>query len=148
MIKVHDLGTRLFLAGAFSASLAGALQAQTQTPLPGSAVPQFVDALPSLAVVDGTQPVTLTMCEFKANVLPTGTFEPGVAPETWVWGYVVGTLCPTTTRSTYLGPVIVVQRNVPTRATFINQLGFASSSNVLAYKNSTDQTLHWADPLN
>ena len=47
------------------------------------------------------------MCEFKANVLPTGTFAPGVAPETWVWGYVPGTECPTTTRNTYLGPVVV-----------------------------------------
>ncbi len=56
--------------------------------------------------------------------------------------------CPATTLNTYLGPVIVVQRDVPTRATFINQLGYASTSHVLAYKNSTDQTLHWADPLN
>jgi spore coat protein A, manganese oxidase len=119
-----------------------------QIPLPGSAIPQFVDPLPSLAIVDGTQPVILTMCEFKANVLPTGTFAPGVAPETWVWGYIVGTQCPTTTRNTYLGPVIVAQRNVPTRATFINHLGYVSTSHLLAYKNSTDQTLHWADPLN
>jgi FtsP/CotA-like multicopper oxidase with cupredoxin domain len=130
------------------ASPAPVLLGQAQTPLSGSAIPQFVDPLPGLAIVDGTQPVTLTMCEFKANVLPTGTFAPGVAPETWVWGYIVGTECPTATRSTYLGPVIVVQRDVPTRATFINQLGNVSSSHVLAYKNSTDQTLHWADPLN
>ncbi len=123
------------------------LQAQ-QVPLPGRAIPQFVDPLPGLAVADGTQPVTLTMCEFKANVLPTGTFTPGVAPETWVWGYIVGTQCPTTTQNTYLGPVIVAQRDVPTRATFINNLGYTSTSHVLAYKSSTDQTLHWADPVN
>jgi FtsP/CotA-like multicopper oxidase with cupredoxin domain len=148
MIKVYDPATRWILAGTFSAILgAGALQAQTQTPLPGRAVPQFVDPLPGLAVADGTRPVTLTMCEFKANVLPTGTFTPGVAPETWAWGYVVGTECPPTTRNTYLGPVIVVQRGVPTRMTFINHLGYVSTSHVLAYKNSTDQTLHWADPL-
>lgn len=121
--------------------------ADEQTPLSPTAIPQFVDPLPALAIVDGTQPVTLTMCEFKANVLPTGTFAPGVAPETWVWGYIVGTQCPTTTRSTYLGPVIVAVRNVPTQATFINSLGFASTSHVLAYKLSTDQTIHWADPL-
>ncbi len=149
MIKVHDMATRWILAGALSASVgAGALEAQTQTPLPGSAVPQFVDPLPGLAVVDGTQPVTLTMCEFKANVLPTGTLAPGLKPETWVWGYVVGTQCPSTTRNTYIGPVIVVRRGVPTRTTFVNNLGYVSTSHVLAYKNSTDQTLHWADPLN
>jgi spore coat protein A len=119
-----------------------------QIPLSPAAIPQFVDPLPGLAIVDGTQPVTVTMCEFKANVLPTGTFAPGVAPETWVWGYIVGTECPTATQSTYLGPVIVARRNVPTMLTAINNLGYASTTNVLAYRNSTDQTLHWADPLN
>jgi FtsP/CotA-like multicopper oxidase with cupredoxin domain len=29
----------------------------------------------------------------------------------------------------------------------VNELGDAASTNVLAYKYSTDQTLHWADPL-
>jgi FtsP/CotA-like multicopper oxidase with cupredoxin domain len=119
-----------------------------QIPLSPTAIPQFVDPLPGLAIADGTQPVTLTMCEFKANVLPTGTFAPGVAPETWVWGYIVGTECPSTTRNTYLGPVIIAQRNLPTMMTFINNLGYVSTSHLLAYKNSTDQTLHWADPLN
>ncbi len=147
MRLIHRLAV---IAGFIAFALPGSvlLGQGAQIPLPGRAIPQFVDPLPGLAVADGTQPVTLTMCEFKANVLPTGTFAPGVAPETWVWGYIVGTQCPTTTRSTYIGPVIVAQRNVPTRATFINQLGFSSTSHVLAYKNSTDQTLHWADPLN
>ena len=117
-------------------------------PIAGGSLPQFVDPMPSLDIANGTSPLTLTMCEFKANVLPTGTFAPGVMPETWVWGYIVGTECPSTTRSTYLGPVIVARRGIPTRATFINDLGYASTTHVLAYKNSTDQTLHWADPLN
>jgi FtsP/CotA-like multicopper oxidase with cupredoxin domain len=119
-----------------------------QVPLAPSAIPQFVDPLPALPIVDGTQPITLTMCEFRTHVLPTGTFAPGVAPETWTWGYIVGTECPTTPQSTYLGPVVVAQRGVPTAMTFVNQLGYVSTSHVLAYKNSTDQTLHWADPLN
>jgi len=127
-------------------TFAGAAWAQ-QVPLPGNAVPQFVDPLPSLPVVLGTAPLTLTMCEFKSTVLPTGTFAPGVAPETWTWGYIVGTTCPTTTQPTYLGPVIVALRGTPTEMTFYNNLGYASTTNVLAYKNSTDQTLHWADPL-
>jgi FtsP/CotA-like multicopper oxidase with cupredoxin domain len=119
-----------------------------QVPLPGASLPQFVDPLPAIPIADGSGPLTLTMCEFKASVLPTGTFAPGVAPETWVWGYIVGTACPTTTQSTYLGPVVVAQRHVPTAMTFINDLGSASTTNVLAYRNSVDQTLHWADPLN
>jgi len=122
-------------------------QATQQVPLPGKSIPQFVDPLPSLPVVDGTQSLKLTMCEFKSRVLPTGTFAPGVVPETWTWGYIVGDTCPTTTRSSYLGPVIVAQRGIPTEITYVNNLGSAATTNVLAYKNSVDQTLHWADPL-
>lgn len=119
-----------------------------QVPLPANQIPQFVDPLPGMPIADGTQDLTLTMCEFKTNVLPTGTFAPGVAPETWTWGYIVGTTCPTSTKDTYLGPVIVAQRGIPTKIKFINNLGSAADTNVLAYKNSVDQTLHWADPLN
>jgi FtsP/CotA-like multicopper oxidase with cupredoxin domain len=124
-------------------------QAAQQVPLPGNSIPQFVDPLPSLPVVDGTQSLKLTMCEFKSRVLPTGTFAPGSVPETWTWGYIVGDTCPspTTTRSSYLGPVIVAQRGIPTEVTYVNNLGSAATTNVLAYKNSVDQTLHWADPL-
>lgn len=137
---------RFAVAGLFLIAFAGVAWAQ-QVPLPGNAVPQFVDPLPSLPVVMGTAPLSLTMCEFKSTVLPTGTFAPGVAPETWTWGYIVGTECPTTTQPTYLGPVIVAERGTPTEITFYNNLGYVSTTNVLAYKNSTDQTLHWADPL-
>jgi len=134
---------------------AGAQAAQTpQVPIAGSAIPQFIEPLPTLTVQGGTlstvfgnKPLTLTMCEFKANVLPTGTFAPGVKPETWVWGYVEGTTCPTTTQDTYMGPVIVNARGSPTEITYVNNLGSAATTNVLAYRYSTDQTLHWADPL-
>jgi len=144
-MRRHAVSTFVLMAlAAVSAVMA---QVSQQVPLPGSAVPQFVDPLPGLPVVDGTQSLKLTMCEFKSSVLPTGTFAPGVAPETWTWGYVVGDTCPTTTRSSYLGPVIVAQRGVPTEITFVNNLGSAATTNVLAYKNSVDQTLHWADPL-
>ena len=75
----------------------GAAQAQ-QVPLPAKLLPQFVDPVPSMAVASGPEDLTLTMCEFKSKVLPTGTFVPGTAPETWTWGYVVGTNCPTATQ--------------------------------------------------
>ena len=97
MRLIHRLAVMAgFIAAVLPASVL--LGQGAQIPLRGKDIPQFVDPLPGLAVVDGTQPVTLTMCEFKANVLPTGTFAPGVAPETWVWGYIVGTQCPTTTQ--------------------------------------------------
>ncbi len=49
---------------------------------------------------------------------------------------------------TYTGPAIVNTRGSATPITFTNNLGSAATTNVLAYKYSTDQTLHWADPLN
>lgn len=76
-------------------------------------------------------------------VLPAGSV-PGYAG-TSVWGY----LQPgQTTRASYIGPVIVATRNMPTEMKFVNQLGTAETSQLLAYRYSTDQTLHWADPLN
>ncbi len=133
----------------------------TQTPLAGSAIPQFIDPLPTLSLaggpmitIFGNQPLTITMSEFDAYILPTGTFAPGVKPRTKVWGYIYGN-APLNPVETYLGPVIVNTRGTPTEMTWVNNLGVAdpyaipsAGSNLLAYTQSTDQTLHWADPLN
>ena len=126
---------------------------QTQVPLPGSAIPQFAQPLPTLSVAGGSittlfgnTPLTIRMCEFDAKVLPPGTFEPGAQPQTRVWGYVPGGACPTTLQDTYTGPVIVNVRGTPTPITWVNELGNTATTGVLAYKNSVDQTLHWADP--
>ena len=146
--------------------------AQTpQVPLPGGALPQFVDPLPLLSVaggpvqtVKGNQPLTIRMCEFKARILPS-TFVPPAgstyAGYTWVWGYLPD---PTGTSTctdliarydvpdgsgildTYTGPVVLNQRGTSTDVTWINDLPTAGTTNVLAWKYSTDQTLHWADP--
>lgn len=126
-----------------------------QVPLPGSAIPQFAQSLPLLSVQQGTintvignQALTVTMCEFDANVLPPGTFTAGVQPTTRVWGYIVGSTCPSTPQDTYIGPVIVNDRGSSTDITWVNNLGEVANTQVLAYKYSTDQTMHWADPLN
>src|SRR4051812_16830551 len=136
---------------------AGAAQSP-QVAIAGSAIPQFAQPLPLLSVHSqarapniiataiGSQPLTLTMCEFKSHVLPPGTFAPGAQPETWTWGYVLGSTCPTTVQESYFGPVIVNTRGAPTEIQFVNNLGTTATTNVLAYKYSTDQTLHWADP--
>ena len=146
-----------------------------QIPIAGNANWQFVNQLPLLSVaggpiqtVVGNQPLTIHLCEFKARVLPS-TFVPPVgstyAGYTWVWGYLND---PTGTSTcaelvalydvpngsgildTYTGPVILNERATttpsPTTITWVNDLGTAASTNVLAYKYSTDQTLHWADP--
>ncbi len=126
-----------------------AFAAQTpQIPIAGKTIPQFVQPLPllseaggTMATVGGNQPLTIRMCEFDAQVLPPPM------PPTRVWGYIAGT-CPTTVQDTYIGPVIVNARGTSTDITWVNELGSAGSTGVLAYKYSTDQTLHWADPLN
>jgi spore coat protein A, manganese oxidase len=129
-----------------------------QVPLPGSAIPQFVQPLPLLDIngtagtgiktYAGSQSVEVHLCEFDATVLPPGTpLAAGASGKTRVWGYVKGTGCPTTAQDTYLGPVIVNKRNIATEMKFVNELGSAATTQVLAYKYSVDQTLHWADPL-
>jgi spore coat protein A len=136
----------------------GALAApSTQTPIAGGSIPQFKEALPRLSVQPGgtiatfdatststVAPLQISMCEFRSQILPKAAFGP-----TWVWGYVVGNTCPAATevRDTYTGPVLVNLRNVATNIRFTNALPTVDQTNVLAYKLSTDQTLHWADPL-
>ncbi|MDH4220479.1 MAG: multicopper oxidase domain-containing protein, partial [Candidatus Aminicenantes bacterium] len=136
----------------FAVSLCWAAQTP-QIPLPGTAIPQFVQPLPILSAAGGTMttyvdtglPFEIHMREFKSMMLPAGVV-PGY-PGTWVWGYIVGSTVPTTL-DTYIGPVIVATRNQASQITFYNDLGDTSSTNVLAWKYSTDQTMHWADPLN
>jgi spore coat protein A len=126
-----------------------ALAAQSpQIPLPGSAIPQFIDPVPNLLdgdhlIVDGGTQIELEMREQLANVLPAGTV-PGYAG-TYVWSYLQPGQAG---RVSYIGPVVLATRGQPTEMKFINLLGNTAETNVSAYKYSTDQTLHWADPLN
>jgi spore coat protein A len=140
-LKITAAGSAAAFLASRARFLQSALAAQSpQIPLAGSAIPKFVDPLPSLdAIVAGTGQIELQMTEFMAQVLPTGM------PQTYVWGY----LQPgQPNRSSYLGPVIVATRGQPTELKFVNNLGGAATTNVLAYRYGTDQTLHWADPLN
>jgi len=124
-------------------------QLSPQMPLAGSAIPQFVDPLPdlmageSLIVDDGVNPIDLEMREHRTMVLPQNTV-PNYSG-TAVWSYLQPGQA---TRTSYLGPVVLATRGQPTTMKFTNQLGDTANTNVLAYKYSTDQTLHWADPLN
>jgi FtsP/CotA-like multicopper oxidase with cupredoxin domain len=163
MRHTKTVGARLFSVPALLAAssllyLGATNAAQTpQIPLPGKNIPQFMQPLPTLSIAPqnssiatllGNQPLTIRMCEFDANVLPPGAIVPGVQTPTRVWGYIAGNTCPSTVQDTYIGPVIVNQRGAPTPITWVNELGNAGTTGVLAYKYSTDQTLHWADPVN
>jgi spore coat protein A len=133
--------------------------AQVQTPLKSNTLTQFADPLPDISLVGGPMEIIdagaiggdtaipLTMQEFLANVMPTG-FVPatGTYSGTWVWGY-RNVLAGTTAVGTYIGPVIIATRGIPSKIKYINDLGLTGTSHVLAYTQSTDQTLHWANPL-
>jgi FtsP/CotA-like multicopper oxidase with cupredoxin domain len=122
-----------------------------QIPLRANKIPQFVDPLPDLNIISaGAAQIPLEMKEIQQPVLSTGTFVKGQAPLTWVWSYLDAgqvAIPQTTPIPSYIGPVILATRNVPTEIKFVNNLGSAATTNVLAYKNSTDKTLHWADPF-
>lgn len=167
-MKLLRYAAALVFALALSRS-ALAAQNLVQTPLAGKGIPQFAQPLPLLSVQGGplqtaltfdpatgapltsfAAPQEITICEFKANILPAGALGKGtLAPSTWVWGYVPGTVCPDPAKplDTYLGPVLVNLKDVPSVIRFTNALPTIDKTNVLAYKYGTDQTLHWADPL-
>ncbi len=119
-----------------------------QIPLNPKVIPQFAEELPNLLagdslISDNGSEIDLAMKERLVNVLPAGAV-PGYLG-TYVWSYIGPGQ---DNRPSYLGPVIVATKGTPTQVRFTNTLGDALSTGVLAYKYSTDQTLHWADPLN
>jgi spore coat protein A len=125
----------------------------------------------NLVTALGNKPLAIKMCEFQSAILPPGTpvaatVAPpaGKPPLTWTWGYLIDpnplgtTPCAdlvalytntvTGVIDSYLGPVLVNARNGgSTDITWVNDLKTGATTNVLAWKYSTDQTLHWADPL-
>jgi spore coat protein A len=153
LVRGSAAGAGLVFAQQFGPSMLLAAQAAEQTQLPGSAIPQFIMPLPLLSVaggpmetvVAGTGEVTATMREFKANVLPPDFVLPdGTSYDgTWCWGYRAG-VTPVKPARTYIGPVIVATRGQPTQVRYVNEL----TTNEIGWRDWTDQTLHWADPLN
>ncbi|HSF80601.1 MAG TPA: twin-arginine translocation signal domain-containing protein, partial [Anaerolineales bacterium] len=124
---------------------------QPLLPLPGSALPQFVDELPLLGsgmvAVSGTD-LTIRMKEFKADMMPS-TFGPATPPYTgtWVWGYHTdgndSPKAPNGAYVTYINPVVVATRGTATKITWVNELPTGAGSQTY-WEDWTDQTLHWA----
>jgi spore coat protein A, manganese oxidase len=171
--KENNMLRKIFLSISFLIILTLVVPAQAaqtpQIPLPPNPLTwQFVQPLPLLSAAGGTiqtvagsQPLRIHMCEFRANILPPGALAGYTG--TWVWGYLAENASAVSqdcaglvdfysggsgVLDTYTGPVILNQRNQATEVTWINDLPTTATTNVLAYKYSTDQTLHWADPLN
>jgi FtsP/CotA-like multicopper oxidase with cupredoxin domain len=134
----------------------GTAQAQVgqSAPLPGSSIPQWVNQLPTLAlgggtmdnvVLPGASTTNLFMRAFRSNILPplTPTLLPYAG--TRVFGY--RTANTSATQDTYIGPVFVTTRSVPTAVNYTNNLGQTGDPLVPPFWSaSVDQTLHWADP--
>ncbi len=114
------------IAGIFGIASAPPVSAQvTQTPIDPTTIPKFVNELPllgpaGLPVLDGTTPAIVSICEFQTQVLPPPLGK------TWVWGYQIGDTCNPDPGHSFIGPVVVAQRGIPTQMTFINQLGNTS----------------------
>jgi spore coat protein A, manganese oxidase len=150
------LRVALIVAGTllFSGQNSGIWAATPQVPMPGSAIPQFVDPLPTLTGTPGTDNMEsalfpgsttpLYMREFKASVLPLSTPTVQAYTGTSVFGYRLDSA--TTTADTYIGPVFVTKRGTPTAVQYVNNLGDTTSTNVALWKYSVDQSLHWANP--
>jgi FtsP/CotA-like multicopper oxidase with cupredoxin domain len=142
LVVANDLGWSQLLAA----------QAAVRTPLPGSSIPQFIQPLPLLEVAGGSietvvgeTAITLTMHEVQTAMLPPG-FLAGYTG-TWVWSYRVSE-APEPEEEIYINPVVIAERGTPLAVTYVNELGIASGTRVRAWYEATDQTLHWADPLN
>ncbi|UCD99689.1 MAG: twin-arginine translocation signal domain-containing protein, partial [Chloroflexota bacterium] len=153
-LKLTGAGTAAMYLATRARFLQRALGATPQPalPLPGSAIPQFVDPLPDLLLVDGTNDLTIRMQEFLADVMPS-TFvaaNPNVPyGGTHVWGYQTdgyippaGAIAPF---NTYINPVVLAQRGTPTQITWVNEVGTGAASS-LYWEDWTDLTLHWANP--
>lgn len=154
-MRTRNKSLVLALAMASTAMLAGSALAGQGIPLPGNKIPQFVDPLPLLSVaggqmetvIAGTGEITLNMLELQANMMPS-TFVPANGlpyTGTWVFGYRVGpTAAPASAVDTYIGPVIVATRGIPTQVRYVNNL----TANNIAWRDWIDQSLHWANPGN
>jgi FtsP/CotA-like multicopper oxidase with cupredoxin domain len=121
-------------------------QLAPQVPLKGISIPKYVAPLPALETIvdDGITPIELHAREFKTQVLPAGF------PPTTVWGYLVADRATgqlPASRDSYVGPLIVATRRHPTTVKLVNELGSASTTALRAWRDSTDPTIHWADPL-
>jgi spore coat protein A len=115
-----------------------------QTPLPGKAIPKFVDPLPTFAGsrVTGSN-LIVSVCESEQAVLPSSFRYPNPFSGTYVWGYrifngavVRGPLYP--------GFTVEANRGVPMTVMYVNEL---PSKPKLQQYLTIDQTIHWANPL-
>ena len=152
MPTLHSSRPRPFAVSShvlLAAALAFAVSAYAaQVPLPGAAIPKYVDELPQPPRVNGaagTQ-VVLRLEEFQQKVLPASFYSGLPGPwrnGTFVWSYTA----PNAPR-TYPGPTVEAQVGTRTTVKYVNDLQRSGGRPpFLQSLIAIDQTLHWADPL-
>jgi FtsP/CotA-like multicopper oxidase with cupredoxin domain len=117
---------------------------RTQVVLDPNTIPKFVDPLPIPSALNGmttsaASPLVITMSEFQQRVLPASMYPPAFAAGTYVWGY----------NGAYPGPTILALRGTPTHVRYVNNLVNPAGGPLFVQGQvPTDQTIHWANPLN
>ncbi|HTK08687.1 MAG TPA: multicopper oxidase domain-containing protein, partial [Ktedonobacteraceae bacterium] len=118
----------------------------TQTPLAGNTIPQFVEPLQVFAGARvQSASTTVQIQEFQQKMLPQSIYEKLSSPYnngTYLWGYQVG-------NNPLFSPGYTLEalQGLPTTITYVNNLPHPSASKLLP-QLTVDQTIHWADPLN
>jgi FtsP/CotA-like multicopper oxidase with cupredoxin domain len=130
-------------AAALSLFSVSALAQPIQTPLAGTDIPKFQDALPTFVGARvGGPAVGVSMKETKQQVLPAGL------PATTVWGYEVAGLDasgkPVVRAARFPGVSVEARQSVPTTVLYTNDLRTPRLQSILP----VDQTINWADPRN
>lgn len=129
-----------------------------QTPLPGRAIPKYVESMPVFGPASGGlaprvdasthTALTVSMQEIQQMVLPASMYSGLPDPfnaGTYVWTYKVAD----TDTGSVLGPALYpgvtveAERGTPITVTYVNDL---LNTNLQSYI-TVDQTLHWANPL-
>ena len=121
-------------------------QASVRTPqvaLDGNTIPKFVDPLPTFngRRINGSATLNVNMQEFQQRVLPAAVYAGLPAPfnaGTFLWGYNINN-----SGASWPARTIEVSRGTATTAIYTNSLRNTRLQSLL----TTDQSLHWADPL-
>src|SRR5215471_4679567 len=121
----------------------GASVTTPQTPLAGTSITPFVEALPTFngRRVNGTATVNVNMQEFQQKVLPASFYASLPSPfrnGTFLWGYNINGA-----GATWPARTIEARQGTSTTAIYTNSLTNTHLQSLL----TVDQSLHWADPL-
>jgi FtsP/CotA-like multicopper oxidase with cupredoxin domain len=173
-IKIFMTGAALLLLGSGVAAaqqvqLPGASIPQFVEPLPFLTEFEILNAMSGANGGLGGAPFPVNAEEFQAQILPTlanwptapatcfindpdptvNTDEVTPGTASWTYGYLSGiTNTPGMVRPTYLGPIVIAERNIAANPTYGNNIPdpTVGPMGVVQYNMPIDETTDWADP--